>query len=266
MDTPLPASEFRWEPARAAYVKLRAYRAVCGEVDDGYLPLLYPQVLGFSLQLSLMAHPDFPMPLLRVIHARNLVMQRRAIREDEGMCLSCRLGSARLVKAGCEFDVITTATIEGEAVWQGVSAYIARGNFGEASKAPAGTRLADLTDPDQESKWRVSPETGRRYAKASSDFNFVHVSSLLARLLGFKKAIAHGMWSAAACLPRLPRVGGTSVHYEAVFKGPVYLGSEVTLRAANRDNACRFDLFCGSNPRPSLCGKLRPLADTDTFV
>ena len=49
-------------------------------------------------------------------------------------------------------------------------------------------------------RWRVPDDIGRRYAKVSGDVNPIHMSSLTAKALGFKRAIAHGMWVKAHAL------------------------------------------------------------------
>jgi acyl dehydratase len=43
-------------------------------------------------------------------------------------------------------------------------------------------------------------ETGRRYAALSGDFNPIHLSTLSAKLFGFKKPIAHGMFTLARAI------------------------------------------------------------------
>jgi hypothetical protein len=46
-------------------------------------------------------------------------------------------------------------------------------------------------------------DIGRKYAKISRDYNPIHLYPFTARLLGFKKAIAHGMYSKAWAVSQL---------------------------------------------------------------
>jgi acyl dehydratase len=70
---------------------------------------------------------------------------------------------------------------------------------------------------------------GRRYAAVSGDVNPIHLHALTAKLLGFDRAIAHGMYTYARALaafgPRLPGAGRSSVW----FRRPLPLPSTVRL-------------------------------------
>ena len=46
-------------------------------------------------------------------------------------------------------------------------------------------------------------DIGRRYGAVSGDRNPIHLYPLTARLFGFRRAIAHGMWTKARCLAAL---------------------------------------------------------------
>jgi acyl dehydratase len=52
-------------------------------------------------------------------------------------------------------------------------------------------------------RWWVPADAGRRYAPLSGDWNPIHLNALAARLFGFRRAIAHGMWVKARCLAAL---------------------------------------------------------------
>jgi acyl dehydratase len=96
-------------------------------------------------------------------------------------------------------------------------------------------------------EWRLAEDVGRRYAAASGDRNPIHLHPLTARLFGFPRAIAHGMWTVARCLA----AHGTpdSCHVRARFRAPVLLPGTVTYAA--RDG--RFELR-GREDRIHLTG------------
>jgi acyl dehydratase len=75
-------------------------------------------------------------------------------------------------------------------------------------------------------------DLGRRYAAVSGDVNPIHLHPWLARALGFRRAIAHGMWTAAAMAaavgPRLP----DAVGYRVEFRRPVLQPATVRLFTA----------------------------------
>ena len=50
------------------------------------------------------------------------------------------------------------------------------------------------------SSFVANTDTGRRYAAISGDYNPIHLSTISAKMFGFKTAIAHGMWTLACVI------------------------------------------------------------------
>jgi hypothetical protein len=263
----VPDLSSAWRGVTVDEQQLPAYREICEISSEGSLPLLYPYVLTSILQLAIVAAPKFPVNLFGMVHQRNRITQYRPIGEKERMDASARVGESRIVKQGLEFDIGTQVTVDGKAVWECVSTYLARGSYGEPGDAPANSRLPDLEAPTADATWKVPPGMGRRYARVCGDYNLIHISSILARFFGFKKAIVHGMWSAARCLVHVPKIDESGpVRFDVAFKGPIFMGSRVTMKRAEQCGGQRFDLFCGDNPRPCLCGLLRTGASAEPLA
>lgn len=73
-------------------------------------------------------------------------------------------------------------------------------------------RSEEITLPLEDlAHWQAPAEIGRRYAAVAGDYNPIHMSALTARLFGFPRAIAHGLWNKARALAalgeRLPASG-----------------------------------------------------------
>ncbi|MEV3991944.1 MaoC/PaaZ C-terminal domain-containing protein [Streptomyces sp. NPDC049837] len=96
-------------------------------------------------------------------------------------------------------------------------------------------------------EWRLASDLGRRYGRVSGDRNPIHLHPLSARVFGFPRPIAHGMWTFARCVAELSPPH--AAHVEAEFRAPVPLPSTVTY-AADGD---RFELR-GDGGRPYLTG------------
>ena len=82
---------------------------------------------------------------------------------------------------------------------------------------------------------QISQERVRRYAEASGDYNPLHLDPEFAATTEFKKPIAHGMLALALIGETMAQTfgqpwlrGGT---LRARFRGPVYVGEEVTVHA-----------------------------------
>ena len=257
----LPTLSAVWRNAGESRALVAAYRELCGIPSGEALPILYPYVMGARMQMTIMVSPAFPISPLGVVHARNNVLQHRAIGESEKFDLHCAVAGQRVVKQGLEFYMSTWAQ-QGDAVlWECLSSYLVRGSrFGEPDgPSPVVAALPELEQPNRECAWDVPENTGRRYAKITGDYNPIHLRKTLAKLFGFPKHIVHGMWSLARCAASLPVCDpARPVRLDAAFKGPVFLGSRVTMKARSEGEAHRFDLFCGDNPRPVVAGALRP--------
>ncbi|WP_037861232.1 MaoC family dehydratase [Streptomyces sp. NRRL S-340] len=104
-------------------------------------------------------------------------------------------------------------------------------------------------------EWRLADDLGRRYGAASGDRNPIHLHPLTARLFGFPRPIAHGMWTVARCLaahgtPEAARV-------RAAFRAPVPLPGALTYAADGRG---RFELrSADATARVHLVGEVEPL-------
>ncbi|MFR0358955.1 MaoC family dehydratase [Streptomyces sediminimaris] len=88
-------------------------------------------------------------------------------------------------------------------------------------------------------EWHLGGDVGRRYGAASGDRNPIHLYPLTARLFGFPRAVAHGMWTAARCLAA--HGAPERVRVRAEFRAPVLLPGTVTYAA----DGGRFELRGG---------------------
>ncbi|MFD6549556.1 MaoC/PaaZ C-terminal domain-containing protein [Streptomyces sp. NPDC058398] len=99
-------------------------------------------------------------------------------------------------------------------------------------------------------EWHLAPDVGRRYGAVSGDRNPIHLHPLTARLFGFPRAIAHGMWTVARCLAEYGP--GQVAEVRAEFRAPVLLPGAVTYAA----RGASFELRSGD--RLHLTGDVRP--------
>ena len=231
--------------------------------NETEVPLFYPHALFGSAHLMIIGHDTFPLRAFGLLHLRNHVIRYRTFGIDSPWDMKCELTRQRVVEKGLEFDFDSTVQIDGEVVWRSISTYLKRGKqSGELEESPLGNLFPPLPeDAVGSGEFDVPHNIGRRYAKVTGDYNPIHVSSLAAKLFGFKRAIAHGMWSVARAIEQLPKVDGP-VRHDVAFKGPMFVTSKATLKAASDG---RFDLYCGSNPRPVIVGTYQQSFVDETF-
>jgi acyl dehydratase len=238
-------------PARA----LAAYRRVCGFGPPGAaLPITYPHALASPLHLALVAGRGFPVRPLGLVHVRNTIRALRPIPARAALDLVCTLRGPRETGRGQEFDLDTEVRVDGAAAWTETAVVLAR-RAGRAARPPA-----PATPPPGRpvARWELPAGLGRRYAAASGDWNPIHLSAATARVFGFRRAIAHGMWSLARVAAEL-RLGEEDVLLDVAFKLPVLLPAAVTLLAARDGATTGFALADADGVRPHLVGTAGPL-------
>jgi acyl dehydratase len=207
---------------------LAEYARVCGFPVADALPVTYPHVLAFPLQVELMARRSFPLPLPGLVHVRNRITVHRAIDATEPLAVCVHAEGLRAHPKGAQVDLVAHVDAAGVTVWEGRSTYLARG-AGAPEGAPEPAEPPGIEDAAPAATWRVDAGTGRRYARVSGDVNPIHLHPLTARAFGFPRAIAHGMWTAAHALAALQGRLPEALTYDVAFGKPLLLPSTVEL-------------------------------------
>jgi len=243
--------------------QVEAYRKVCGfsETRPDSIPISYLQTLFIGLLGKYITSSFFPINPLGLIQIFQSFEQKRPVSIDETLDLSCTLQGFTKTEKGIETHFLLDIISGQESVWQGVSTYFTRSRV-KREKAPR-----KKEDPFLEKKalLQVPSGTGRRYARVSGDYNPHHLYTPLAKLFGFKRAIAHGMWSLASVVASLDREfnlhhGKTRV--EAFFKLPIFmpatteLGYECQADEENLLTLVKFELRDKQKGLPHLKGQL----------
>ncbi|MER5865200.1 MaoC/PaaZ C-terminal domain-containing protein [Kitasatospora sp. NPDC002040] len=250
-------------PERAADPgRLADYRRICGfpavtavtaAPADGPLPPTYPHLLAFPAALRLMTAPGFPLPLLGLVHIANTVGIRRPVAAREPLAVEVWTEGLREHPRGTAFEVVAVARAAGEEVWVSRSTYLHRSRPG-GPPVPVAAGVEPLPGPFE--SWPLTGATGRRYAAVSGDRNPIHLSALTARPFGFRRAIAHGMWTKARALAALGDRLPPAAEIEVAFRAPVPLPGTVRFAAAERDGRTELLLTDRAGTRTHLRGSV----------
>jgi acyl dehydratase len=224
------------------------------------LPITYPHLTAFPMAMSLMTRRDFPFPVLGLVHIRNVIEQPRPISAAEPLTFHVSIARPREHPRGSAFDVTADARGEsGEIVWHSVSTYLHRAGKSSPARKSDPDPVTPLTPT-----WRLPADLGRHYASISGDRNPIHLYPWTAKLFGFPRQIAHGMWTTARCLAALeaaerPTSPPAAIRASVDFRAPVPLPSPVTFTtspAADDATATDFVLQASSTGRTHLTGRL----------
>ncbi|MET9495463.1 MaoC/PaaZ C-terminal domain-containing protein [Streptomyces sp. NPDC006552] len=246
-----PATRIVLPGRRIAQHHLAAYERVCAfPTGRAELPVTYPHLLGFPAAMRLMSERAFPLPLLGLVHTSIDITQHRDLSPADPYELAVQVTELRPHRRGTEAVVSTELRTADGPVWQSASTYLARHRTTPAAPEPG-------TEPDAPlpplAQWSLRGDLGRRYAAASGDRNPIHLHPLTARLFGFPRAIAHGMWTVARCLAQHGASG--PVHVHARFRAPVLLPGTVTYAA----EGTAFELRAARGDRVHVRGEVRAL-------
>ncbi|MEE6271744.1 MaoC/PaaZ C-terminal domain-containing protein [Georgenia wangjunii] len=259
------------EGVRADPAGLAAYEELLGEPGTDVLPPGYVHVLAFPLAMALMVRPDFPLPVLGLVHVENRVVQRRALHLEDVLTVRAWAEPLRPHRRGTQVDLVVDVSVGTERVWQGTSTYLAKHPSRDqagAPPAPDTTSAAPLSRDHAEvpraqagptAVWRLGSDTGKRYASVSGDRNPIHVSRLGARAFGFPRPIAHGMYTAARALATIGRARGEAFTWEVSFAKPVLLPSRVALDVTETGGGHAFTATRHGRDTVHLTGSVRPL-------
>lgn len=232
------------------------FRALCGFAHDSRLPVTYPHVLAGPLHLALLTHVAFPLRVLGAVQARVRIQQHRALRLDECLAVNVWLEGAVPVDSGLEVDVHTEVRSGEETAWEEVSTMLLRSPHTRRKESRPFTP-PDFSDFRTVAELRAPEDIGWRYGWVANDLNPVHLHWLAARVFGYPRAIAHGMWTLARSIAELQRanaVGACTV--EGAFKRPLPLPSRSVLVARGAPDDTSFALHDGIVKMVFLVGRV----------
>ncbi|MDH4189520.1 MAG: acyl dehydratase [Betaproteobacteria bacterium] len=230
------------------------------------MPLLFLHATLFRLQMTVLTHPAFPLPIWRVLQIRNRLYWRRSVALDTRLDLLVSVAGHRSLERGIEVDLAASVRARDDIVFENLVTFYMRGRFArERTSSPwAG---APALDGIEVAHWHQTRAGALRFGELTGDYNGIHLWSPYARLLGFKRAFAHPQRVLAQCLerisgPTLPASGRLDVW----LKGPVYYGAELRLRRQEEADGTRFALWTAEDERPAIVGHLRDARPAESLA
>jgi acyl dehydratase len=255
--------EGRVESVTAKAGHLARYREVCGFADDGCLPITYPHVIGMPLHFAILTHPKFPVRLMGLVHLANEIEQARPMPQDKAYGFSSWVEGHRETDRGQEFDVFTAVEDgQGTVLFEKSTLLARRRTSGKPASRGARQALRyerpGEGDAIESADIQVPRAMGRRYGWLSGDLNPIHLGDRGARLFGFERAVAHGMWSMARSFAALgPEALTPPVTARVEFKFPLFMPSVARLEHWSRESRCVFVLKDAESDRPHVAGSAR---------
>ena len=255
-DTQIPKLTLGINDLGADPNNLAAYRDICGFEANGKLPIIYPQMLAQPLVMSIMLRPEFPLPLVGLVHLRNDFQVIGDMPDDGKWNLRVSSSEGRRTHQGFEANfVILFEDADEQPIYRSTMTVLHRMKRKPGPKPPK-----PATPPAGLASYRhfnAAEDIGRRYAKISGDHNPIHLHALTAKALGFPRAIAHGMWSLARATALLEQALGIEPRKLSVqFRQPLLLPGKVAVKFQGGGDSSPFELLSRTSDKVHFSGEI----------
>ncbi len=193
-----------------------------------------------------------PFPLLGLVHLENRIDVLRALGGLGPFTVSVAVENLQPHDKGATFSIVTRLEDQLGLLWVGDSKVLCRGVKVPGEIPPKAEQEPLPLEPVD--NWKAPADIGRRYARAAGDYNPIHLSAPSAKLFGFPRAIAHGLWNKARSLAALgERLPASGYRVEVRFQKPVLLPASLTLLASAAAADGQFSLR-GKDDLPHMAG------------
>lgn len=255
----LPALVLRLAPAAANPADLEAYGALTGQRTGAALPLAWPQVWGFRLQMALLTDRRFPLPIWSALQVRNRLLQHARLAAAQPCAITVQPRALRRLDKGVEVDLhcaLHDAT--GQRAWESLTTYYWRGSGSTAPDLPAPAATSPAIDAGAPvlAQWPSGQGAGWRFGALTGDYNGLHWSDRYARAFGFPRAFHHPPRVVGQCLAHLPiDAAAEGQRLDLWIKGPAFYRSQLTLRGQRGGGTALFALHVDADARPAIVGR-----------
>jgi len=225
----------------------------------------YLQVLTLPMQLAMMANKPFPFKPMGLVHLANNIEINFLPKIDSKLTLKTSFSGLQWHKKGWVFAVLSEGIVDNKLAISGTSFYLSRQPHASKDQFENGLYETEFSEHEKSEQKRNSNQhtkprfmsningcdsvlfpigIGRRYAHASGDYNPIHLTRWTAKLMGFKQAIAHGMYSKAICLSQIMKREMTlsqtypsqgKMLFTSQFMQPIYLPTNCELRVSDNN-------------------------------
>lgn len=237
--------------------EMSKYNKVCGFDNQRTVSSTYLHTFVFPLQMKLLSQPEVPFPLAGLVHFANSIKQYRPLYVGEEFSATCKLGNLIAHEKGQAFEIISIVDVNGTRIWEDTSIYLFKGKEGIGSVLE--WHQPELSANSIKSTWNLPTNLGFEYAKASGDFNPIHLHSLSAKLFGFPGHIIHGMWNLGKIVSEFESRVPENYELTVLFKLPIFLPANVIFRHEKTNLGFDFDIVDKTQEKPHLKGYMNKL-------
>jgi acyl dehydratase len=215
----------------------------------GILPPTYCATWETALALEVLAEAGEGLPLAGMIHLESELLQLRPIARDDLVSSRVELEGSETSARGVTLRLkMRCWNGAGQLCTEGATVLLLRSRQPPPDRPPRPSEA-----PGREegwtalTRWNIAADRGRRYARASGDFNPIHLWAVTARPLGFSRPILQGFCTQSLVAHSVIEhaLGGDPAalrRLRIAFRAPISLPATLSLQqqAAPGTAATRF--------------------------
>jgi hypothetical protein len=242
----------------------------------------YLQVLTLPMQLEMMINEPFPFKPMGLVHLANHIEMNYLPEQNAKLLLQTSFNGLSWHKNGWVFALLSEGFVNGQLAISATSYYLSRQRHAQTTKNTDLTSKMNIDEANLKTKvaqknafempiinevlppFDISCDMnfplgiGRQYARVSGDFNPIHLTRWTAKLMGFKQAIAHGMYSKALCISEVLKkemenrkgaLAQTPMQFSTQFIQPIYLPTSCELNINRGGDQIDFSLTSKSRSK-----------------
>jgi len=240
------------------YTRLCSFQpSSSSKIIDNRVPICYPEVLSISSMVTLVTHSSFPLSAMGLIHIRNkITVFEKLPTIGETLNIVTKVSGHKVTDQGIEVNFCSELTADAKVIWSCEITLLSRNKATRSGKQPKKTHETPQEPIKPTLTFKVAGDAGRKYASVSGDYNPHHLYPLTAKLIGYPRPIAHGMWTLACSLNELPPPTLPCV-IDTAWKRPLTMPSQATFTTTTENGNTSFAVY-DRQGAPHLIGSISP--------
>ena len=203
---------------------------------DSQLPS-YLFVQAFPYIVQTLVKSAIPSPLVGLVHLSTKFIQHNSHDYNQPAEIEVSMLNGEQTAKGIAYTVTCQFIQQGHKTITNENVFLAK-TQGKQSKSNIARADFDAESQAVVAQNHITAKQAWQYAKLSKDFNPIHLHPWLAKLLGMKTTLVHGMYNCHRALANLPELHLPDFRViEITFKRPCFLPSQVILTQPNLSQA-----------------------------
>jgi len=233
-----------------------AFCKICDIEETDNLNPIYPATIVYPYMMHILSSRHFPFSVVSILNIRTTIAIGTLPAVGDLFDTVSEVSELRQRKKGVEVDITSSIYSDNKPMLHVVTTYLAREAFipgtvsnGEFKSLKSEDNAKDIA------QWYLPAKNRWLFGKICGDTNGIHKAAWYARLFGFKRDFAQPLRVLAKCMDSLSlREDSFPMKITYDLKGPVYYNNTLYLKGNNTGDLRNFQLYCGDNPRPCICG------------